>query len=239
MIRDRFMTNTPRDSDGNERSRTEAEAETKAGHQSEIDTDVGPPSRTDTTPLEERPSDLQLIGDRGTAPGEDPGEEIIATLGFFAVWGLFLFTTTGVMLRALNANQMWTTVLCFLVSSFIYFSSGIEAPGGGRTADDQPSPLQYATANALAILHSTVYGLLAFAVFIVADTSFLPPVPLSDRFKLTVALYTFLTAGMLLWILFAVIHGRGLPRGVIRVFRWLSRGVTQVIRWCRRRLSRT
>ena len=233
------MTDKPRDSDGNEQSRTETEAETNAGGQSEIDADIGPPSRTDTTPLEESPSDLQLIGDRGTAPGEDPGEEIIATLGFFAVMGFYLFTTVGLLLRALNANQMWTLVLCFMISSFIYFSSGIEAPGGGRTADDKPSPIQYATTNALAVLHSTVYGMLAFSVFIVADTSFLPPVPLSDRFRLTAALYTFLTAGMLLWILFAVIHGRGLPRGVIRVSRWFSRSVTRVIRWCRRRLSRT
>jgi len=220
------MPDHSRDSDGNEGFGTESETEAEAAAENGLN--AGPPSRTNTTPLAEGPSDYQLIGDRGTAPGEDPGEEIIASLAFFVIWGFYLFTTAGLVLRALNADQMWTVVLCSLVSSFVYFSSGIEAPGGGRTADDQPSTLQYITTNALAALHSTVYGLLAFAVFIVADTSFFPPVLLPDRFRLMVGLYTFLTAGMLLWILFAVIHGRGLPRGVIRV-----------VMWCRSQLGRT
>jgi hypothetical protein len=169
-----------------------------------------------------------LIGDRGTAPGEDPGEEILASVMFFAITAFYLFTTAGVLLGTLNANQMWSAVLGFFVAGFVYFSSGIEAPGGSSTADDDPSGLQYITTNGLSILHSTVYGLISFAVFIVADTSFFPPVPLPDRFKLIVALFTLMTAGMLLWMLFAVIHGRGLPRGVIRVFVW-----------CRSRFGRT
>jgi hypothetical protein len=190
--------------------------------------DAGPPSRTNTAPLEEGPSDYELIGDRGTAPGEDPGEEVLASVIFFVIIAFYLFTMGGLALRTLNANQMWTAVLGFFVSSFVYFGSGIEAPGGSSAADDEPSGIQYITTNGLAILHSTVYGLLSFAVFIVADTSFFPPVPLPDRFKLMVALATLMTAGMLLWMLFAVVHGRGLPRGVIRV-----------IIWCRDRLKRS
>jgi len=224
------MPDHSRNSDGNERFGTESEteAETGAGRQIEDDLDVGPPSRTNTTPLAEGPSDYQLIGDRGTAPGEDPGEEILASVMFFAIATLYVFTTVAVLLRTLNANQMWTAVLAFFIASFIYFSSGIEAPGGSSSADNDPDPLQYVTTNGLAILHSSVYGLLSFTVFIVADTSFFPPVPLPDQFKLMVALFTLMTAGMLLWMLFAVVHGRGIPRGVIRV-----------VMWCRNRLGRT
>ena len=230
MIHDPSMPDHSLDSDGNERFGTESETED--------DTDIGPPSRTNTTPLAEGPSDYQLVGDRGTAPGEDPGEELLASVMFFAIATLYLFTTVAVLLRTLNANQMWTAVLAFFIASFIYFSSGIEAPGGSSTADNDPSPLQYITTNGLAILHSSVYGLLSFTVFIVADTSFFPPVPLPDQFKLMVALFTLMTAGMLLWMLFAVVHGRGLPRGVIRATRWFSRGVIRVFVRCRSHLRR-
>jgi len=213
------MPDHSRDSDGNEGFGTESETEAEAAAENGLN--AGPPSRTNTTPLAEGPSDYQLIGDRGTAPGEDPGEEILASVMFFAIATLYVFTTVAVLLRTLNANQMWTAVLAFFIASFIYFSSGIEAPGGSSTTEDHPSALQYVTTNGLAILHSSVYGLLSFTVFIVADTTLFPPVPLPDQFKLMVALFTLMTAGMLLWMLFAVVHGRGIPRGVIRVVMWL------------------